>query len=70
MPKFVYVFTLPLCPKCNVLKKKIAAKGIKIEEVTDITYSEALGIIDFPTMETPDGQRYSFEEAVQWVNNL
>ena len=46
--KTVYLYTLPLCPKCKVLKKKLEQQNI---EYTEIVNSEDLtieGIVDFP----------------------
>lgn len=65
----VYLYTLPGCPRCNVLKKKLAEKNINVSEISDMEYIKELGIDDFPVMETVNGIRYNFSEAIYWLKN-
>lgn len=57
------------CPKCNVLKKKIAAAGIDYTEVSDPATLKEKGIVFVPVLEVND-KLYSFKEAVDYINNL
>lgn len=55
------------CPRCNVLKAKLANKNIKYEEVNDEEYMLSIGLDEMPVLEV-DGKRMSFGEANQWLN--
>lgn len=57
------------CPKCSVLEKKLALKGISYTEHTDIDEMLALGYKSAPML-VVDGQTYTFNDAVKWVNSL
>lgn len=57
------------CPKCNVLKKKMAAAGIDYTEVNDLAALKEKGIVFVPVLEVND-KLYSFKEAVDYINNL
>lgn len=54
------------CPQCNVLKKKLDAKGIQYELVDDTVLLDQLGIEVFPILEV-DGERMMMRPAVDWV---
>lgn len=55
------------CPKCKVLKKKLADKNIEYLEIGDTAYMAALGIDAVPVLSV-GGKPLSFQEAVEWVN--
>ena len=57
------------CPKCNVLKKKLAHSNITFEEVTDVDIMTAKGFVEVPKLEV-DGVVMGFAEANQWINKL
>ena len=57
------------CPKCNVLKKKMAAAGLDNNEVNDPDEIKEKGIVFVPVLEVND-KLYSFKEAVDYINNL
>lgn len=57
------------CPKCNVLKKKLAKKNIKYVENNDIDTMTALGIDQIPVLSV-DGELLDFTEANEWIKNL
>lgn len=57
------------CPKCNVLKKKMAAAGIDYTEVNDSAAIKEKGIVFVPVLEV-NNKLYSFKEAVDYINNL
>ena len=54
------------CPQCNVLKKKLDAKGIQYELVDDTVLLGQLGIEMVPILEV-DGERMMMRPAVDWV---
>ena len=56
------------CPKCQVLKKKLDAKGIQYKVVDDINTIAATGFMSVPLLEV-DGKVMLFNDAVEWVNN-
>jgi glutaredoxin-related protein len=56
------------CPKCNVLKKKLAAAGIDYDEETNVEIMESLGISAVPVLKI-NNQLLSFTEAVKYINN-
>lgn len=57
------------CPACNVLKKKLDAKGIQYEEVTDRDLMIAKGFSSMPMLEI-DGQVLNYADARKWVDAL
>ena len=57
------------CPKCNVLKKKMAAVGINYIEINDPAAIKEKGIVFVPVLEVND-KLYNFKEAVDYINNL
>ncbi len=56
------------CPRCEVLKKKLAEKSVKYTEVASVDDMLALGIKEVPVLSVDSGLM-SFKEAVDWVNN-
>lgn len=57
------------CPKCNVIKRKLALKNIEFEEITDVEEMKKLNITNLPVLEI-DGKIYQFVEANAYINNL
>lgn len=55
------------CPKCNVLKKKLAAKGITYTENNNTEQMVALGIDTVPILNV-NGKLLNFQEAAAWIN--
>ena len=55
------------CPRCEVLEKKMAAKGIIHEIVTDTTLMVKKGFATAPMLEV-DGKLMDFKEANTWIN--
>ena len=55
------------CPKCNVLKKKLAAKNIQYSENNDTEQMAALGIDTIPVLSV-DGNLMDFKNAAAWVD--
>ena len=55
------------CPKCNVLKKKLADKNITYTENNDVDTMVSLGIDQVPVLSV-DGKLLQFSEANEWIN--
>jgi hypothetical protein len=55
------------CPKCEVLYKKLTAKGIEFTENTDVQTMKSLGMMSAPALQINDGRLLKFTEAVKWV---
>lgn len=56
------------CPRCKILKKKLAEKGISFTENSSTEEMLKLGITEVPVLQL-DTERLDFSHAVQWVNN-
>jgi glutaredoxin len=56
------------CPKCKVIEKKLAAKGIEYTEVDDKQKMIDMGFKSIPVLEV-DGKRYNFGEANKFLMN-
>ena len=63
----VKVYTKEGCPKCRILKMKLAQKGIEYEEFMDFDEMLKMGIKSVPQMEV-DGKRMDFAAAIKYVN--
>lgn len=55
------------CPKCNILKKKLAEKNIEYAENNDINVMALMGIDQVPVLSV-DGKLLNFVEANKWIN--
>ena len=55
------------CPRCNVLKKKLAEKDIDYTENNSVDEMVSMGIMEVPVLSV-DGKLLDFSEAVKWVN--
>ena len=64
----IVIYTLPNCPKCMVLKKKLEQKGISYTAITDVEVLKSKGIENVPVMEISSGLM-DFIDAVEWVKN-
>ncbi len=63
----ITVYSKPDCPKCRVLKMKLASKNLAYEDCQDIDRMIGMGLDSLPVMEV-DGQRLTFEDAVKYIN--
>ena len=63
----ITVYTTATCPKCKILKTKLAQKGIEYEEFTDEEEMRRMGILSVPIMSV-DGKLMDFPEAIKYVN--
>lgn len=61
------LYSTSTCPKCRVLKQKLAEKNIPFEECTDEDEMLRLGIQSVPVLYV-DGKHYDFAAAIQYVN--
>lgn len=57
------------CPRCDMLKTKLNAKGIEFQEVKDITVIEQLGI-DFLPVLNVGGVLMELSKANDYINSL
>lgn len=55
------------CPKCRVLEKKLAEKGIEYNLISDKDIMKEKGLNFLPVLEIDD-RLLEFKEAVNWVN--
>lgn len=57
------------CPRCNVLEKKLDAKGVDYKKNLDIDEMIAMGFSEAPLLKVDD-RVMNFGEANKWVNEL
>lgn len=55
------------CPSCNVLKKKLTAKGIQFEENTNQELMRSMNFVRVPVLDV-DGKQMDFAAANNWIN--
>lgn len=55
------------CPKCEVLKTKLATKQIEFAENTSVDDMIALGLTYAPALSV-DGELMDFSTAIRWIN--
>ena len=56
------------CPKCEVLKKKLAEKGIQYKVNESVEEMLSLGIEQVPVLKINE-KLLSFSAAVKWIND-
>jgi len=57
------------CPKCNVLKTKLKAKGLEFNEVNNVEEMQSLGISQVPMLRVDNGDLMTFVQANSWINH-
>ena len=57
------------CPRCVVLQKKLEAKNIQFETVTDLAIMQEKGFMAAPMLEV-NGEVMDFGKANEWINKL
>lgn len=62
------IFTIG-CPACNVLIKKVIAKGIPFALITDPAAFDQLNIDIFPMAQVDNGPLMSYGETLAWLKN-
>jgi len=55
------------CPNCKVLERRLEAKKIPYDTVTDLEIMKQKGIKSAPFLEV-DGELMNFGKALQWVS--
>lgn len=63
----IYILYSTGCPKCEVLKKKLAEKGVQYTENNSVDEMLKLGIEAVPVLKVND-RLLDFKEAIDWVN--
>ena len=56
-----------LCPKCNILKKKLADAQIDYKVIEDVDVMVSKGLKDVPWLEV-DGNLMNFVDSSKWIN--
>jgi glutaredoxin-related protein len=64
----IVVYTSSTCPKCAVLKKKLASKNLEYDECTDTAKMQSMGIQSLPMLDFGDGSLLTFKEAVEYID--
>lgn len=55
------------CPKCNILKKKLADAQIEYSVVEDVDVMLSKGLKEVPWLEV-DGNLMNFVDSSKWLN--
>lgn len=55
------------CPKCNILKKKLADAKIDYKVVEDVDVMLSKGLKEVPWLEV-DGNLMNFVDSSKWIN--
>ena len=55
------------CPKCNILKKKLADAKIDYSVIEDVDVMVSKGLKDVPWLEV-DGNLMNFADSSKWIN--
>ena len=55
------------CPKCNILKKKLADAKMEYSVVEDVDVMLSKGLKDVPWLEV-DGNLMNFVDSSKWIN--
>ena len=55
------------CPKCNILKKKLADAKIDYRVIEDVDVMVSKGLKDVPWLEV-DGNLMNFVDSSKWIN--
>jgi predicted DsbA family dithiol-disulfide isomerase len=63
----IVLYSSPTCPKCKVLKAKLAQAKIDYDDVEDIAYMTSIGIRSIPRLKA-GGAMLDFTAAIAWVN--
>lgn len=62
------LYSLPTCPKCKVVKAKLASAGIEYEECQDLAEMEKYGLKSAPYMRNGD-KLFGFSEIMAELKN-
>jgi glutaredoxin len=64
----ITIYTTETCPKCKILKKKLADKNIDFIEIHNKDKLLELNITEVPVLKIND-TLYDFTSANTWINN-
>lgn len=67
--KMIKIYSLPVCPKCDLIKAKMKNKNIPFEEITDQDIMKEKGFLLLPVLETEERIITSFSEINKYINN-
>mgnify|MGYP003565758683 FL=1 len=57
------------CPKCNILKKKLADAQIDYKVIEDVDVMVSKGLKEVPWLEV-DGNLMNFVDSSKWINEV
>lgn len=57
------------CPRCIVLKKKLDAKNVQYEEITDEKVIESYGVDFVPALVLDEDTILDYNASIMWVNS-
>ena len=63
------LYTTENCPRCKMLKMKLAKKNIEYKEISDIEVLLSKGIKQAPMLEV-DGELLNLSKANDYINSL
>lgn len=63
----IRIYTTTTCPKCRILKIKLAEKGIDYDECMDEEEMHRLDIMSVPVLSV-DGRLLDFTEAIKYIS--
>lgn len=65
----IKIYSLPICPKCDLIKAKMKNKNIPFEEITDQDIMKEKGFLLLPVLETEERIITSFSEINKYIND-
>ena len=64
----IILYSTDWCPKCQVLKKKLAAKYIEFKTIQDEEVLDEMGIDELPVLSV-NGELMNMAAANNWINS-
>lgn len=64
----IILYSADWCPKCTVIKKKLASKYIEFKIVQDENILDDMGIDELPVLSV-GGELMDFSAARNWIDN-
>ena len=65
----IILYSLPTCPRCQILKEKLTAANLNYALIDDRDELIAANIEAVPIMEI-DGERYEYLEALKYLKGI
>ncbi len=66
----IEIFSTETCPRCKIIKDRLASKDIDFKENQDEEEMLRLGFTTVPMIKTDDGELLDFGKAISWINSL